>query len=351
MRFRGIGSGMVFLGAVCACPGAHAASLPGARPVAVEASTRFDPVVFADSAAFAFTRPDALASAGPAGIGVARTSHGSVPAVAECPALRLPWGPIESCTTAIVAAGVATSALVSAAAWWGQGFDTRFNVASEGWFGSDTYAGGIDKLGHAFSFYAATRLGTRALTAVGASPGDALRLSASVAFGFGLGVEVLDGLSRSGRYGFSWEDLAMNVIGIGFGLAMESNPEFDRRFAFRWMYSPRGRSESWYDHHTYLVALRLSGFESIGPRNPLRFLEVVTGYGASGFRSDFDFSDGDRRRRTVYLGLALNVTELLDRTVFRGDARGGAAHRWTTEALRYVQPPGTAAAFRHDWRP
>lgn len=349
MRFRGIASGMALLGAASACTGAFAASLPGARPAAGP-STRVDPIAFAGPGVLASADPLAPGSANPVRTGGAETGRDRARIVAECPALRLPWGPLESCTTAIVVAGVATSALVSVAAWWDQGFETRFSTAREGWFGPDTYAGGIDKLGHAFSFYAATRLGTRALTAVGASRGDALRLSASVAFGFGLGVEVLDGLSRSGRYGFSWEDLAMNVVGIGLGMAMESNPALDRRFAFRWMYSPRGRSESWYDHHTYLVALRLSGFESTGS-GPLRFLEVVTGYGASGFRSDFDFSGGDRRRRTLYLGLALNVTELLDRTVFRGEARGGHAHRWTTEALRYVQPPGTAAALRSSWRP
>lgn len=304
MRPFAVAPGIAFVGMLCAADDARGASFPGTRP---EAS--------------------------------------------ECPMLRLPWGPIESCTAAVVVSGVATSALVSAAAWWDEGFDTRFSVAREGWFGPGTYAGGIDKLGHAFSFYAATRLGTRGLSAVGASHDEAIRLSAGVALGFGFGVEVLDGLSRSGRYGFSWEDLAMNVVGVGLGVAMEANPRLDRRFAFRWMYSPRGRGDSWYDHHTYLVALRLSGFDAIGPRNPLRYLEIAAGYGASGFRSDFDFSAGDLRRRTLYLGVAWNVTEMLDRTVFRGGRRNGRAHRWTTEALRYVQPPGTAVAFRSSRRP
>ncbi|HEY0877841.1 MAG TPA: DUF2279 domain-containing protein, partial [Zeimonas sp.] len=219
------------------------------------------------------------------------------------------------------------------------------------WFGAGTYAGGIDKLGHAFSFYAATRLGTRALASVGASQDEALRLAAGVAFGFGVGVEVLDGLSRSGSYGFSWEDLAMNAVGIGLGIAMESDPRLDRRFAFRWMYSPAGRDDSWYDHHVYLVALRLSGFPSLDRASPVRYLEFVVGYGARGFRSDFDFGAGDLRRRRLYAGVALDVTELLDRTVFRGAARGGRAHRWTNETLRYVQPPGVALAFRRSWRP
>jgi hypothetical protein len=47
----------------------------------------------------------------------------------------------------------------------------------------------------------------------------------------------------------------------------------------------------------------------------------------------------------------LNLTELLDRTAFAGDARHGRAHRWTTEALRYLQLPGTVVAARRHWRP
>ena len=50
-------------------------------------------------------------------------------------------------------------------------------------------------------------------------------------------------------------------------------------------------------------------------------------------------------------GVALNLTEVLDRWVFTGGARHGTAHRWTTEALRYVQPPATVAAARRHWRP
>lgn len=77
----------------------------------------------------------------------------------------------------------------------------------------------------------------------------------------------------------------------------------------------------------------------------------MAGYGAKGFRSDQDYSVEDTRRRTAYVGIALNLTELLDRTAFAGSARHGSAHRWTTEALRYLQPPGTVMAVRRHWQP
>lgn len=265
--------------------------------------------------------------------------------------LRLPWGPIQSCRTAIVAGGIATSAAVSMVAWWAQGFTSNFNIADEGWFDKGAYAGGVDKLGHAFSFYLATRLGTRALSWARLPQHEAKRVAAGVTFGFGLGVEILDGLSRNGRAGFSWEDMVMNALGVGLGVAMETHPQLDRHLAFRWMYSPGGRDGSWYDHHVYLLAWRLSGLSAIGPDNPLRYLELVAGYGAKGFRTDLDYSQGDLRRRTAYFGIALNLTELLDRTAFAGSARDSSARYWTAETLRYVQPPGTVAAWRKDWRP
>ncbi|HRO61072.1 MAG TPA: DUF2279 domain-containing protein, partial [Burkholderiaceae bacterium] len=216
--------------------------------------------------------------------------------------------------------------------------------ASEGWFAAGTYSGGIDKLGHAWSFYAGTRLGARALGWAQLPHDDAIRLAAGVALGVGLGIEVLDGLSRGGQYGFSWEDMAMNVVGVGAGVLMERRPELDRHLAFRLMYR-RGGHE-WYDNHVYLLAWRFSGLSGIGSGNPLRYLELLAGYGAQGFRSDLDYSAGDTRKRSVYLGIGLNLTELLDRWVFAG-SRGSRAQRWTEEALRYVQVPGTAAL--HGW--
>lgn len=253
-------------------------------------------------------------------------------------ALGLPWGPIDRCSEAVIAGAVGATAAISLLSWWGQGFEAEFNVADEGWFGPSAYAGGIDKLGHAYSFYLGTRLGTRALGWAGVPPADALRISAGVSFGVGLGIEVLDGLSRSGRYGFSWGDLAMNAVGIGAGMLMESNRELDKRFAFRWLYSPGG--SEWYDRQIYLVALRLSGISEIGPNNPLRYIELLAGYGAKGFRSDFDFSAGDTRRRSFYVGIGLNLTELLQ----RGGARRTRAWPIVKETLRYVQVPGTAVA-------
>lgn len=265
--------------------------------------------------------------------------------------LRLPWGPIKTCKAAIVTTAVTSVAVFSMAAWWSNGFSTSFHTLNEGWFGPDTYSGGIDKLGHAFSFYVGTRLGTRALGWANVPHTDALALSAGIAFGVGLGIELLDGFSRNTEYGFSWQDLTMNAVGIGFAALAETYPAVDRYVAFRWLYSPDGRSGSWYDHHTYLLALRMSGFEAIGQNNPLRFVEFVAGYGAKGFRSDLDYSGGDTRERSLYFGVGLNLTEIFDRTLFAGKYKGGSAQAWTTEFLRYVEVPYTLVTTKYTYTP
>lgn len=340
------------LGAAClaacglACPSPQAEALPGWRPAPLDER-------------FGLVAPvEGVAGVGGPGLAVAAAADAAreVPLATQqardCETvLRLPWGPIESCRTAVVVGTVATAATLSMLAWWSQGFDSRFSVADEGWFGKGTNSAGVDKLGHAYSFYLSTRLGTRALTWARLPHDDALRAATGLSLAVGLGIEVLDGLSRGGRYGFSWEDLVMNVAGVGFGMLMETHPELDRYLAFRLMYSPGGREGSLYDRQLYLLAFRLSGLSAIGPGNPLRYLELVTGYGADGFRSDLDYSQQDLRRRTAYFGVALNLTELLDRWVFTGGARHGTTHRWTTETLRYLQPPGTAVGFRKRWSP
>jgi hypothetical protein len=174
----------------------------------------------------------------------------------------------------------------------------------------------------------------------------------ALALGLGLGIETLDALARGGKYGFSWEDLVMDGLGIGLGWLAESDPSFDRWFAFRWLRSSGGDPQRTYDHHQYYAVLRLSGWSALGPYNPLRYLELMVGYGATGFRGDSPLDSAGDRARTVYAGIGLNLTELLDRTAFSGSLGGGRAHWFATELLRYVQVPGTAAFGEvRTWRP
>ena len=53
------------------------------------------------------------------------------------------------------------------------------------------------------------------------------------------------------------------------------------------------------------------------------------------------------RSRHVYLGISLNVSEILRNSVFRDSARKTRSQRVTETVLEYVQVPGTAVLADH----
>ena len=146
----------------------------------------------------------------------------------------------------------------------------------------------------------------------------------------------------------------MDTAGVGLARYAESNPGFDRWFAFRWLRSSVGDPQRRYDHHQYYAVLRLPGWSALGERNPLRCIERMTGYGAIGFRGESEITSADERRRTPYvgIGIGMNLNELLDRTAFAGRLGGGRTQWLATELLRYVQVPGTiATGSAKTWQP
>jgi hypothetical protein len=125
----------------------------------------------------------------------------------ECAAsLGLPFGPVASCRDALLATAITVTAVTGFVAWWHRGLDTQFDVAHEGWFGADTYSGGIDKLGHGFSFYVGTRMLNRGFGWAGMPADESLPLSIKLAVGLGLGIETLDSraAASTGSRGRTW---------------------------------------------------------------------------------------------------------------------------------------------------
>jgi hypothetical protein len=110
----------------------------------------------------------------------------------------------------------------------------------EGLFGHDTYAGGADKLGHAWSNYALTRGISGVLSWGGVSKAASVATSASLAFGFFALIELKDGYEP--RYGFSWGDVLFNAGGNALAIGTESFPVLERASRRR---CSRRRSRPW----------------------------------------------------------------------------------------------------------
>lgn len=231
---------------------------------------------------------------------------------------------------------------------------SNFRMADEGWFGQNTVAGGADKLGHAYSFYASTRLLTAALDRwAGQERVEAIWLAGLTSAGVSLAVELFDGYSL--KYGFSTADMVMNLVGIGAGMLLESAPRWDEIIDLRWKYW-RSADAKWlgerdpiadYSGQTYLVAFKASGIPRLRAIPALRFLELQVGYSSRGYAPHpGQFAPVQPRpHRNLYVGIGLNVSELLNATVF---ADGGGRSRSVSETLfEYIQLPGTHVLLRH----
>jgi hypothetical protein len=233
--------------------------------------------------------------------------------------------------------------------WWQDGFSGDFKSKSEHWFGQNTYAGGMDKLGHFFMNYAGTRLLTKAFSAIGNDPSSSLNMAALLTLGTFTAVEVLDGYSK--KWHFSKEDAVMNAVGAAAGVLFERKPELDRLFDIRIMYKPSsengGRFEPFGDYsgQTYLLVAKANGIDSLREHPLLRYLEVAVGYQARGY-SDVAGQVVEVGTRSVFIGISLNVSEVLRQTVFSKPQGPSRVQAVTDTVLEYIQIPGTAALGR-----
>lgn len=218
--------------------------------------------------------------------------------------------------TLLLNAAVAGGILAWGVVNWGY-FQTAPKATSEGWFEHDTNEGGADKLGHVYITYVTSRAFSRVYRNWGYSQEQANRLGIFSGLGAMTLMELGD--SFSSDYGFSYEDMLMNLTGAGFAYLMEARPELDRKLDLRLEYLPEFGSDfeadlfTDYEHHKYLLALKADGFDGIAP-SWLTYLELHLGYYARNY-SDYQPGGPDRRERTVYLGLGLNVGKLLERWV------------------------------------
>ena len=229
---------------------------------------------------------------------------------------------------------------------WAWGSSHRFRVNPEGYFGRDTSSGGTDKLGHAFSSYAIDNLLTDAMYFGGSSREDAALTGAALTLGLMTFVEVFDGYSLD--HGFSKEDMVLNLTGMGFSYLRNVVPGLRDKVDFRMEYKPSGhkgfRPISDYAGQRYLLAVKLAGFDALR-KTPLRYVELQGGYYARGFTP----AEAMPRERTAYLGIGINLGELL----FGG--RAASTSLYSADHLgraffEHVQLPGTSYRFDENTR-
>lgn len=259
-------------------------------------------------------------------------------------------------TRALILGSVGGVLAYGKTSWWQDGFTGHFRTVNEGWFGQNTYAGGADKMGHAFSTYAGTRLLSQAFEWARNNHQDSVHLSAATIFGTLMAVETLDGFSK--RWKFSKEDMVMNALGTGLGLLFEKNKRLDDLFDIRLHYWPSGDARRLneispvndYSGQTYLLVAKATGIPQLKNHETLRYFELAVGYGSRGYEPNEGTPYPDRHRN-LYFGISLNISEILRNTVYRGAGQKSRGQALTETVLEYIQIPGTAFLADHRLKP
>jgi len=204
-----------------------------------------------------------------------------------------------------------------------------FLWGKDGAFGVDTYAGGADKLGHAWATLALARLGTEMLHQWGGYDRRASAIAGTaLSEALFLGVEIRDGFS----YQFSYWDFTFNTLGAALAFAQSTWPRVDELVDLRVQYLPSaGYQDRFadgdvdvaedYSGQTYLLALHLGGLHRLRDARWgwwSRYVDVAVGFETRGYKPEPLAPPGEPaavvpQRQTLFLGVTLNAQGVLDR--------------------------------------
>jgi hypothetical protein len=231
---------------------------------------------------------------------------------------------------------------------WSETPDFSFHTTNEGYFGRDTYAGGADKASHFVSYYGVSRIMTGVYEVLDLPREPSYSLAFVTSSLAGLATEIGDGTNK---YGFSYEDLVIDVFGaasayviaryglddmLGFRAGLVPAPDTPPQ------YETAGIGKD-YSNEIYTADFKLAGLARRVDRNfgPARFLLLSLTYGVKGY----PYALEELRERQVGLEVGLNVAEA-------ARAIGVPENRWWGKMLLIVLDilrfPYTAIGVRYD---
>ncbi|HEX5063030.1 MAG TPA: DUF2279 domain-containing protein [Kofleriaceae bacterium] len=242
----------------------------------------------------------------------------------------------------------------------------KHEFGADGLFGVNTYAGGADKLGHAWATMVLARGGTALLDAGGWKRTHAALISATMSELLFLGVEIKDYY----YYEFSPGDFAFNTIGALTAVALDLTPRLDELIDFRVEYWPskqfrynftnpdspcakrtpgqpscsRLNIAEDYSGETYLLALHLGAFHPLRDMKYgtwSRFVDVVMGFESRNYKPPptllMDTEAMVPRHQTLFLGVTFNAQGLIDYLLPKQSKLRKVGHG----VLEVITPPWT----------
>ncbi|HET9626615.1 MAG TPA: DUF2279 domain-containing protein [Kofleriaceae bacterium] len=225
-----------------------------------------------------------------------------------------------------------------------------YKFGGDGWLGFETYAGGEDKLGHAWATMSLARLGTELLDQWGGFDRTSSILAATAASELlFVGVEVKDGFF----YEFSFSDLAGDTTGALLAFALSYWPRLDEMFDFRVQYFPSTQYEHEvtagkkaplggklniaedYSGQMYFLAYHLGSIKALRdlPYGTLsRFVDVAFGFDTRGYKPTplvngvaMDLPPS-QHHQNIFLGVSLNAQGFFD-WLFTGPTDHGSLRK------------------------
>lgn len=215
---------------------------------------------------------------------------------------------------------------------WGS---SSFHFAHEGWLGAKTKSGGADKFGHMYSSYIINEIFTKRLMRKTNNKAAAAKKAALFSSSIMLWLEVADGFSK---YGFAYEDVAFNTLGVGLSYLRNTVPGLDKKLDLRMEYHPTHNSDRPvidYSGQRNVFVVKLGGFDKFRS-TPLKYLELQLGYQARGYTKD-DKKYFKEKSTEVFAGIGINLTE----TVFKPLKKhtDNALVDYTDTFFQYYQAP------------
>ena len=199
----------------------------------------------------------------------------------------------------------ATTLIAGYSMWWRDGnrsFSFYNPPQGEGWL-NDNETRGIDKIGHFYTSYLFYKLSKNLLEWGGYSETNSKEVAGILSLGLGIVIEVGDGFSR---YGFDYQDLTFNTLGLGYGYLQDIFPLM-QNFNFKWSYIPTHNFHfppnltSTYEAHIYWLTADIHNLlpkpiENLWPE----FLQLGIGYSIS----------EDYKNREYILGFDFNLDKI-----------------------------------------
>jgi hypothetical protein len=242
-------------------------------------------------------------------------------------------------------------------AWYADKIEHGFQWGEDGYFGKNTYAGGADKLGHAWANMVLGRVTSQVMRSQGWGQTGAAVVGGVSAWTLFLFVEIKDGYA----YKFSPGDMVFNTAGALMGTLQELSPRFDELVDFRVAYAPsdeylglwrgeyhgtkKGNSLNIaedYSGQTYYLALHLGALPGVkdttsAPLQVLSYLDVGLAFESRKYKPDAP--PGAVPTQEVFLGVTLDLQKLSDRALRKQRIPRKMLHG----VLEVLSPPYTIA--------